>query len=93
MFIIIIKVGVQAVLVQYELFTEPNTRDHLAWTILLLLFALKQSFSMRQSMILKDQNTRDHSAWTIGNAGIPDTGCVSHTGYLAHGNSIRVKQE
>ena len=28
-----------------------------------------------------DRNTRDHSAWT------PYTGCVSHTGYFAHGNS------
>ena len=37
-------------------------------------------------MILKDQNTRNHSAGTIGN-GDSCTGCVSHTGYLAYGNS------
>ena len=37
-------------------------------------------------MVVKDQNTRDHSAWTIETE-IPCTRCVSHTGYLAHGNS------
>ena len=33
----------------------------------IIIISLKQSFSTRHSMILKDQNTRDHSAWTIEN--------------------------
>ena len=47
--------------------------------LLLVLVSLKQSFSTRQSMILKDQNTRDLLAWTIGN-GDPMPGvCVPHS--------------
>ena len=49
----------------------------------IILVSLKQSFSTRQSMILKDQNTRDHSAWTE----ITCIECVSLTGYLAHENN------
>ena len=34
----------------------------------------------------KDKDTRNNLLWTIVN-GDPKTKCVSHTGYLAHGNS------
>ena len=38
-------------------------------SIIIILVSLKQSFSMRQSRIVKDQNTRDYLAWTIGKGG------------------------
>ena len=51
--------------------------------------------------ISKDRNTRRHLVWmecrvqgsharggdAMHGVGIPCTGCVSHTGYLSHGNS------
>ena len=54
--------------------------------IIIILVSSKQSFSTRQSMILKDQNTRDHSA---GN-GDPMHGVSQDTSRMG---TARVKQE
>ena len=47
---------------------------------------LRAVFS-RYEDVGKHQNTRDHLALTMGNWDLMHGECVSHTGYLAHGNS------
>ena len=61
--------------------------------LLLLIISLKQSFSTRHSMILKDQNTRDHSAWTIVNGDPMHEVCIPCTQYTSRLGTERMKQE
>ena len=54
---------------------------------LLLYTRLIAVFSSCENVAI-DRNTRDHLAsWTAGNWDPMHKVCVSHTGYLAHGNS------
>ena len=69
-----------AVLGQYELFTDKNTTDHLAWTIIIIIYTL-------ETLQKKSKYKRPFSM-DCGERGSDARGVYPmHTGYLAHGNS------
>ena len=60
--------------------------------VLLLLHTMFNAVFSRCEDVAKDQNTRDNSAWDCRERKSPYMRRVFHTGYLAHGNSMRVGQ-